>query len=304
MIREIVLHWLKTRVRAGKISRNTIAVGLVVLDQLLRQCPIEEEALFSKGGELKGSRSGLSGVFRRYGIPPRFLKEATTRQAHQDARILAEELKYGKILNKLSASARERELRDGIALLVSRANEWLSKQPIKVNCDRQLSPLVWVGSILERAKGRSGGVVEQHLIGAKLQERYPELKVPNYPGHAGDVQTKRSSDFPLLKVDYHVTATDGKEAIARCRENVESGTHPVLLVPKRHVTKAQVYAEIAGISDRVSVMSIEDFITQNIIEIATQENEEFFVTLKRIIDEYNRRLAEVETDMSLKIELS
>lgn len=129
------------------------------------------------------------------------------------------------------------------------------------------------------------------------------MEVPNHPGHAADAPTRRSGDFPLRDVSYHVTATDGKEAVARCKQNVETGVHPVLLVPKRYIEKATIYADIAGIGDRVSVLSIEDFITQNVIEMSTQQQQDFFSTLRAIVDEYNRRLEQVETDMSLKIEL-
>ncbi len=303
-VEDIVAEWLKTRERAKRISRNTIAVGIVVLDHLRRKCPISSDELFSRGGELKGSRSGLPDTLGRYGIPGKFLKEATTRQAHQDARVLAEKLQNGKHLAQLSPEERERQLQEGSVLLANQAHAWLGRQPIRVNCDRHQSPAKWVASILDKAKGRSGGVVEQHLVGAKLQQRHPAIAIPNNPGHAADAQTRRSGDFPLLSVSYHVTATDGKEAVARCKENVETGVHPVLLVPKRYTEKANFHAEVAGIQDRVSILAIDDFITQNIIEMSTNQQQDFFSTLKAIIDEYNRRLEEVETDMSLKIELS
>jgi hypothetical protein len=300
----IVAEWLRTRERAKRISRNTIAVGIVVLDHLRRECPISPDDLFSKGGELKGSRSGLRDTLGRYGIPRQYLKEATTRQAHQDARALSEKLEYGKKLALLNAATREDELQKGLALLVAKAHVWLSRQPIKISCDRHQSPAKWVASILDKAKGRSGGIVEQHLVGAKLQQRHPGIVIPNNPGHAADAQTRRSGDFPLRSVSYHVTATDGKEAVARCKENVETGVHPILLVPKRYAEKANFHAEIAGIQDRLSILAIEDFITQNIIEMSTNQQQDFFSTLKAIIDKYNHRLEEVETDMSLKIELS
>lgn len=300
----IVGNWLASRTRGGKISRNTIAVGIVVLDKMKQQCPVEAGALFSGGGELKGSRSGLGVVLQRYGIPARFLKEATTRQAHQDARALVELLEHGKPLANLDASSRNTQLEEGLERLIALARKWLSQQPIKVACDRQRSPALWIRSILEKAEGRSGGVVEQHLVGAKLQKRHPGIRIPNHPGHAADAQTGRTGDFPLHELSYHVTATDGKEAIDRCRQNVLSGVHPILLLPKRFVEKACVYAEVAGIQDRISILSIEDFVTQNIIEMSTQAKQGFFLTLKAIIEEYNRRLEEVETDMSLKIEIS
>ena len=303
-VEEVVAEWLKSRERSKRVSRNTIAVGIVVLDHLRSQCPTAPDELFSKGGELKGSRSGLPDTLERYGIPRKFLKEATTRQAHQDARILAEKLEYGKGLALLGRDSRELQLQKGLALLVAKAHAWLGRQPIKVNCDRQESPSLWITSILEKAKGRSGGIVEQHLVGAKLQQRHPEIVIPNHPSHAGDVQTGRSGDFPLQSVSYHVTATDGKEAVERCRQNIGAGVYPVLLLPKRYIDKATVYAEIAGVQNRISILAIEDFITQNIIEMSTQQQRDFFSTLKAIIDEYNRRLEQVETDMSLKIDLS
>lgn len=303
-VAKIVARWLKSRERSKKISRNTIAVGIVVLHHLRLRCPSSAAQLFSGGGELKGSRSGLPETLKLYAIPGKFLKEATTRQAHQDARVLAETLKYGQQLALLDPNLREHQLQEGLALLVAKAQEWLSRQPIRVSCDRQQSPATWITAILDKAKGRSGGVVEQHLVGAKLQRRHPEIHVPNHPGHAADAQTGRSGDFPLQNVSYHVTATDGKEAMERCKQNAETGVQPVLLVPQRQVQKAKFYAEIAGIQGRVSILAIEDFITQNIIEISTQQQQDFFSTLKAIVDEYNYRLERAETDMSLKIELS
>jgi hypothetical protein len=303
-VEKIVAEWLKSRERGNRISRNTIAVGIVVLDHLRCQCPVSPDDLFSKGGELKGSRSGLQDTLERYEIPRKFLKEATTRQAHQDARVLAEKLEYGKGLALLDPASRERQLQKGSTLLAGYAHKWLGRQPIKVSCDRQQSPASWVSSILDKAKGKSGGVVEQHLVGAKLQQRHPGIAISNNPGHAGDAQTGRSGDFPLRDISYHVTATDGKEATERCKQNIEAGVHPVLLVPRRFLENARARADVVGILPRVSILAIEDFIAQNIIEMSTNQQQDFFSTLKAIIDEYNRRLEQVETDMSLKIELS
>jgi len=195
-------------------------------------------------------------------------------------------------------------IRDELALTITDTEDQLDGRLLRLRCDRQQSPAAWIDSILKRAVLRPGGVAEVHLIGATLQQRHPGIVIPNNPGHAADAQTRRSGDFPLQTVSYHVTATDGKEAVGRCKENVETGVHPILLVPKRYAEKANVYAEIAGIQDRVSILAIEDFITQNIIEMSTHQQQDFFSTLKAIIDEYNRRLEDVETDMSLKIELS
>ncbi|MBE7531141.1 MAG: DUF4928 family protein [Chloroflexi bacterium] len=52
-----------------------------------------------------------------------------------------------------------------------------------------------------------------------------------------------------------------------------------------------------------SEISIEDYVAVNIIELAAASHKELFTILQEIIEVYNRRLAEVETDLSLKIEV-
>lgn len=187
--------------------------------------------------------------------------------------------------------------------MVARAKDSVGRQSLTISCDRQSSPLVWISEILSKTRGSSRDTVQHCLVGATLEARHPNLEVPNFPGHAADVQTKRSGDFPLETVSYHVTATDGKEAIPRCKDNVETGVHPVLLVPRQHLARASWRAENEGIANRISILAIEDFITQNIIEMSTETGEDFFTTLRTIVSEYNRRLEEVETDLSLKIEV-
>jgi hypothetical protein len=195
-------------------------------------------------------------------------------------------------------------LRDELARLIRDAEDQLTGRPLTPEICREHSPAAWVESIISAAELRSHGIVERQLVGATLQQRHPGIVIPNNPGHAGDAQTGRSGDFSLKDVSYHVTATDGKEATERCKQNIEAGIHPVLLVPRRFLENARVRTEIAGIQHRVSILAIEDFITQNVIEMSTNQQQDFFSTLKAIVDEYNRRLEDVETDMSLKIELS
>jgi len=201
-------------------------------------------------------------------------------------------------------SLRLGRLQDQVECLVNELDDWSNRKPLSLACHRQQSPAVWVASILEWAERRPEELIEQQLVGATLQRRHPNIKVPNHPGHAADLQTHRTGDFTLRNVSYHVTATDGKEAVQRCKQNLDAGVHPVLLVPRQFLVKANIHAENAGIQKRLSVLALEDFITQNIIELSTNEQADFFAILKAIVEEYNRRLEEVETDMSLKIELS
>jgi Domain of unknown function (DUF4928) len=302
-IADAIDAWIASCVRSGKISRNTIAVGIVILDRLRQKVPLSETDILSKGGEISGSRAGLSKILAKYGIPEKFLKEVTTRQAHQDGQRLLGALNWGKELARISARTRDNLLKTEIGKLATHARDWLARKHIKIACDRQWAPSAWIEAILKEAKGKSGGKVEQHLVGAKLQARHPKIQIPNHPGHAGDAQTGRPCDFTIRSTCYHVTATPTLTEIKKCAANIRRGLHPVLLVPRLMVPKSFHLAEEIGIEKQLSVRAIEDFIGENIVEMANEAREEYLAIMKSVVETYNQRLAAVETDMSLRIEL-
>ena len=77
----------------------------------------------------------------------------------------------------------------------------------------------------------------------------------------------------------------------------------MLVVPRDQVTKARHLAEDRGIPNEITTIAIEDYLASNIIELSNGDQSAFVATLQRIIMAYNRRLEEVETDMSLRIEI-
>ncbi len=295
-------QWLESCRRKGKVARNTIATGIVVLDHLHRHCPVPRDEALSQGGEIKGARSGLGTILQRNGVPSSFLKEITTRQAHQDGQRLFQAFDWGKKLAALPKGEVSRLLVEMIAVLSTLAKEWLKRQNLKLQIDRRQAPSSWVQLIMENAKDRSGGVVEQHLVGAKLERRF-KTQIPNYPAHAGDKQTARDGDFAVSRLVFHVTATPNRAVIQKCAANLVAGMHPVLLVRSDQETKAKALAEDEGIGTQLTLTSIENFVAFNIIELAATEEKEFFTILKEIVEIYNRRLGEVETDLSLQIEV-
>jgi len=302
---QLLQTWLKLCTRGNKLSRNTVAVGVVVFDHLRSKSPISPHEVISAGGEIIGSRSRLHPTLRKYGVsqPEKYLKEVTTRQAHPDGKKLFEAFEYGSIFTGLAQEEREQIILELIDVLVQEINKWFDRQNLKISFERQYSPVEWIHKILEEAKSKSGGVVEQHLVGAKLQKRHTDVQISNFPGHAADVQTGRSGDFTVGDTVYHVTATPTPNVVQKCGENIKSGLHPVLLVPGDLVSKAKSFAEFAGLEKRLSVIAIEDFVALNIIEMAIGNQAKFLEILREIIAIYNERLEEVETDMSLKIEI-
>lgn len=299
----ILQDWLQSCVRRNKVSRNTIAVGIVALDHLRQKCPVLREEVISKGGEVSGARAGLGKTLEKYGVSSGYLKEVTTRQAPQDGQRLLESFEWGETLTVLSPNERDELLRELIEELAEEARAWLQKESLKLDLDRKHSPSAWIHVILEGAKGRSGGIVEQHLVGAKLERRFDNIPIPNYPAHAADAQTERPGDFTVQNLVYHVTGTPGRNVIQKCAANLKQGQHPILIVPQDQEYKAIALADDEGIGEQVSILSIEAFLALNIIEFSTDERRDFFHVLQDIIAIYNKRLREVETDLSLQIDV-
>jgi len=174
---------------------------------------------------------------------------------------------------------------------------------LEIEIDQRHSLTAWIHMIIETTKQSSHGLVEYYLVGAMLQHRFKGISIPNHPAHAGDHQTSRAGDFEIAKLVYHVTATPSRGVIQKCAENIRAGLHPVLLVPTDEENRARVLSEEEGVERELSVISIEAFIALNIIELAVDENKDFFRVLKEIVEIYNKRLKEVETDLSLQIQV-
>jgi hypothetical protein len=301
--RAILAKWLESCTRNNRISRNTVAMGIVVLNHLNRNCPVSRDDVISQGGEIGGARSGLGKILESYGIPNTYLKEITTRQGHQDGQRLFELFEWGKKFIHLTAKERETILFDLVEVLRSLANDWLKRQNLKLDLDRRQAPATWINVIVENAKGRSGGIVEQQLVGAKLARRFQGVDVPNHPAHAGDKQTERMGDFTISNLVYHVTVAPSRNVLQKCADNLKVGLHPILLIPRDQENKARVLAQDEGIDQQLTIISIESFIAMNIIELATDQGTDFFSVLKEIVAIYNARLSAVETDLSLQIEV-
>ena len=146
-------------------------------------------------------------------------------------------------------------------------------------------------------------IVKYHFLGATLQRRFKDLQIPNHPAYAADRQTAREGDFVVARTVYHFAAPPTRAVAQKCSLIIRARKHPVLLVPQEKVYVARVLVEEEGLEDFVSIFSLEDFIALNMIAIAIEADRDFFAVLMEIVDIYNRRIEEVETDLSLRIKL-
>jgi len=150
--RQILDSWIASCTRSGTVSRNTVAIGIVVLDHLKKTCPLSRDDVISPGGEVKGARSGLPNILNAYGIPISYLKEVTTRQGHQDGQKLFEHFEWGNKLSKLTDSERGQVLMGLIQILLGQANDWLTRQNLKLAIDRQQAPSTWIQRLWKTRK--------------------------------------------------------------------------------------------------------------------------------------------------------
>jgi hypothetical protein len=174
---------------------------------------------------------------------------------------------------------------------------------LEIEINQHHSLFAWVSTIIKNTEQQSNEIVEYHLIGASLQQRFKKIPIPNHPAPAGDKQTERMGDFSISNLVYHVTAAPSRNVLQKCADNLKVGLHPILLVPHEQENKARVLAQDEGIDQQLTIIAIESFIALNIIELATDEKKDFFSVLKEIVDIYNTRLSAVETDLSLQIEV-
>ncbi|AWK44430.1 hypothetical protein AA106_04030 [Photorhabdus laumondii subsp. laumondii] len=139
-------------------------------------------------------------------------------------------------------------------------------------------------------------------MGAKLQLRFPEIKIGLDRANAADMQTDREGDFQVGTTAFHVTTAPMEKLVSRCVENKRAGYRPVILTLESKVLAARQMAENVGMSDQISVQAAEIFIGTNIEEIAIYESDRIRKGVAHLIRTYNERISNIEIDKSLMID--
>jgi hypothetical protein len=154
---------------------------------------------------------------------------------------------------------------------------------------------------LAKETGKEGPIA-QHLVGAKLQKRYPGLKISNESYSTADDQLHRHGDYCLGDTVFHVTVAPMPPVFEKCRVNLEDGLRAYVLVPDRSLAAARQTSELL-IPGAVAVESIESFVSQNIEEISFFERDKLSTDFYELLEIYNSRVNESELDKSMLIEI-
>lgn len=188
--------------------------------------------------------------------------------------------------------------------IISEVQRYLDQQAIIVPIDLKLPGSAIVAAILKKARELSyGGPVAQHLVGAKLALRFPDHAVDSHPFTAADQQTGRRGDFQIGTSVFHVTVGEQPGHFEKCRENLDRGLKPYLLVLERRLDAARVNFEEYHLTGRAGLYSIESFVGQNLDEMGEFDTEGVRSSIADLLTEYNRRVEHSETNRGLLIQI-
>lgn len=298
------------RAKTGKINTNVMNAGLIVSHMIRDGLPIDDERLYSEG---KSQVRGLSGstierILELHG-ETRFFTSEGGRTSRGTVHLAAS---FRDVLNELTpesgfahqdtprlASALEAYFTSCVRL------DYFDKQRISLDIDPSKPVSSIVAEIVKAAAERSDkptGVVLQHLVGAKLQLRFPDEDIGCDRANTADLQTEREGDFQIGSTAFHVTTAPMEKLINRCIKNRSEGYRPVILTLEGKVQAAKQMAENVNMLDQISVQSAENFIGTNIEEIAVYDGDKIRQSIAKLIRTYNERINHIESDKSLMIE--
>lgn len=290
--------------RLGFPPRGTISGALVVLNRLQEEFDLRLSFHTSVGGtQIKGaSGNKIKKILASFGEDRPFVKEGgrTNRGLVSSIIDLLSMISESRICS-IERDLRNQELVAMQQFLISRIADIHALNAIDFEYDESLTTRALIAQILRRARDRDqSGAVAQHLVGAKLEIRFPDSVVENYSSATADVQTGRAGDFTLGDTCFHVTIQPMSPVYDKCLANLKQGLRPYLLVPEEILAAAKTNAN-STVKDRISVKSIEAFVGGNVDELSGFRRGKQALKFGELLRAYNARVQAAETDMSLKI---
>ena len=291
----------------GLPARATLAGALVVLDRLQKSYALDMDAHTAKGGaQITGlGRGQTSKILERFGEERTFLQEGgrTNRGTRGNISPLLDAL-APLALDALPPSDRNAILIEMQRWLVEKkVSEYFNRERVKFDFFPEQTAWQTVHDILAAAKAAGKeGQVSQYLVGAKLALRFPDEEVRNDLYSTSDAQSGLHGDFALGSTVFHVTVAPMPAHYDKCRANVNAGFDVWLLVPDRLLIGArQITNEM--LPGRISVQSLEAFISQNLEELSGFNRSQRLAGLRDLLQTYNSRVDAIEPDKSLLIEI-
>jgi hypothetical protein len=286
--------------------KGHITGALVVLDRLKNDFDLDIDSHTAPGGsQIKGAgRGGARRILESFGETRPFSHEGgrTNRGLRGGMKSLMESIRSADI-SRLPAKRRNEILTKLQQYLVDRVRDHHNQQRLKMIFDPSNSTWQSIHELLlAAAQTDKGGAVAQYIVGAKLQVRFPDTEVSNESYSTADVQLGRPGDFLIGDTVFHVTISPTPSHYEKCRKNLDEGLKVYLIVPTEFVAGAKQNADITA-AGKISVESIESFVSQNIDELGQFSRREVRAKLRTLFEIYNSRVNACELDKSVMIEL-
>lgn len=157
---------------------------------------------------------------------------------------------------------------------IEQVREYFRNQPFVLTADASKTVGANLDELFEQAKKRQKqnpgtqylGTVLQHLVAAKLCLILPEGSFEIHGASVADAPTARSGDFVINKTIIHCTTSVGDLLINKCKANIANGFRPVIITIFERVQTALNQIEDAGLSGRIEVWDIQQFLSSNVHE--------------------------------------
>ena len=295
------------------VGKGPLSVALVVTAKHAREkgLPLDPDELLTVG---RGQVTGLGGgtvkkILEKHGIMRPLAAEGgrTSRNSIQNMR------NYVAVLNDLYEQDLISDIDPIESFWIGRVRDFFAAHPFRIGIDNSKSLGSVVGTLIELAQERQRevgtgtyylGAVLQHLVGAKVTKILGKENVQHHGFSTADAPTGRPGDFVVGDVAIHVTTSPSDAMVAKCNENLKQGLRPVIVTLQRKIAAATQLVEIRGSSDRIEIWDAEQFFVANFYEWGQFSPDGRRDAIRDLLDTYNEIVANVESDPSIRIELS
>jgi hypothetical protein len=181
---------------------------------------------------------------------------------------------------------------------------YLQKRNITFSFNTKLTTWKLINYLLNSAmKQKKEAQLAKHIIGASLQLTFPHINIDNriYNYYDSD-NANNLFDYIVGDTAFNVTNAPLSFDYGKCKKIHDNGLRAYLLVPNRFINSARFNAE-AIIARKISVRSIESFVSQNLEELSNFSKDRLGDGFYKLIKTYNERVDAVEIDKSMLIEI-
>lgn len=287
-------------------SRGNIAGGLVLLENLRGNLSFNiDDHKAARSDQLRnGGPTHVRNILARFGESRTLSREGgrTNRGLMTNLSSFLAALANSGITT-LNTDEQASAIDSMQGFLVDRAKDIFNADIISFEYTASASCRHIIAKILDVARQRQkAGDVAEYLVGAKLALRFPEHDIRNSAANAADDQTDEKGDFQIHDSVFHVTIAPNLGHYEKCRQNIDEGLRVFLLVPDDRLSGARQNAE-QEVGEDITVESIQSFVGQNIEELAEFAGDKVGSNIRLLLEKYNDRVSQVETDLSLRIRI-